>query len=151
MAIPDPGSAADSPQEPPSPRPFKLELPELELRILAPPLPYRRDLRCWLGGLLALFIITTAAAPFLKEPARPGQPGPELPAAAEVPAPLRPIYEKAINGDASAMCRLGVCYCQGQSVPRDVQEGVRWYRRAAWAGSTEAIRDLERMGVPLEN
>jgi TPR repeat protein len=42
-------------------------------------------------------------------------------------------------------------YYQGLNVPQDIQEGVRWYHLAAAAGSLEAIRDLERLGLPLSN
>jgi TPR repeat protein len=106
--------------------------PDIELRILSGPVPGRRDLRCWIGGIILLFILTAFAAPYLQE--RPGR---------DLPPALRPWYERARGGDASAMRVLGSMYCQGQNVPQDLAEGMRWYHLAMAAGSLEAVKDME--------
>ena len=39
-------------------------------------------------------------------------------------------YRKAADqGDAEAQFYLGVCYDNGQGVPKDETEAVKWYRR----------------------
>jgi TPR repeat protein len=148
MSIPSEGPRTEAIPEARAPQPFNLVLPELELRILAGAVSAPRDLRCYLGGIIALFIITCFASPFLLERPAPG-------AAAgyreEVPEVLRPTYDRAIHGDADAMRILGHMYYQGLRVPRDIQEGIQWYHRAAAAGSPEAVHDLERLGLPLSN
>jgi TPR repeat protein len=48
------------------------------------------------------------------------------------------------------MRALGSRYCNGQGVPRDTPEGIRWYRLAAAAGSAEAAADLKRLGLAPE-
>ena len=118
------------------------------LRILAGPVSAPRDLRCYLGGIIALFVITCFASPYLLERPAPGAAGGSR---QEVPAAARPYYDRAVNGDAGAMRILGNMYCQGLDVPRDIQEGIQWYHRAVAAGSREAVRDLERLGQPLSN
>ena len=148
MSIPDEGTRTDTRPKAEAPPPFDLVLPELELRILAGPVSAPRDLRCHLGGITALFVITCFASPSLLERPAPG-------AAAgfkeEVPTAARRYYDRAVNGDAGAMRILGHMYYQGLDVPRDIQEGIQWYHRAVAAGSLEAIRDLERLGMPLPN
>ena len=44
----------------------------------------------------------------------------------------------AEQGVAGAQCRLGVMYAEGQGVPRDDAEAVRWFRLAADQGDAEA-------------
>jgi TPR repeat protein len=148
MSIPSEDPLPEPIPEAQAPQSFNLVLPELELRILAGPVSAPRDLRCYLGGIVALFVITCFASPYLLERPAPG-------AAAgyreEVPEVLRPTYDRALHGDAGAMRILGHMYYQGLNVPQDIQEGVRWYHLAAAAGSLEAIRDLERLGLPLSN
>jgi hypothetical protein len=58
---------------------------------------------------------------------------------------MRPAYEKALAGDPNAMRYLGVCYVNGLGVPADRAEGLKWYRRAAAAGSAAAQRDLQAL------
>ncbi|MDR3672638.1 MAG: hypothetical protein P4L36_17460 [Holophaga sp.] len=132
MSIPIPSPDAAS-------RPFRggglppdWQPPDIELRILSGPFPGRRDMRWWLGGIVALFIITCMASPFLQE--RPGR---------DIPPALAGWHERASGGDVSAMRVLGSLYCQGREVPRDMAEGLRWYRLAMAAGSMEAFKDLE--------
>lgn len=85
------------------------------------------------------------------EPDRPAGPGAKAPQtppadpAAAVPEQMRPAYEKALAGDPNAMRYLGVCYVNGLGVPADRAEGLKWYRRAAAAGSAAAQRDLQAL------
>jgi hypothetical protein len=153
MPIPVQGTPADS-----GPavevRPFTFELPPLELRILAPPSSARRDPRTLFGGVFVVFILTCFASPFLREIPAAGPAGGAaagIPSARDIPPAQRPTYDRAVNGDAAAMRMLGSMYCKGLSVPRDSQEGIHWYRLAASAGSAEAVRDLEQLGLPLAN
>ena len=44
----------------------------------------------------------------------------------------------AEQGDAVAQSTLGVMYANGQGVPQDYQEAVRWGRRAAEQGNADA-------------
>ena len=37
----------------------------------------------------------------------------------------------------------------GLNVPQDTREGIRWYRKAAAAGSVAAAKDLEQLGLPV--
>jgi len=60
----------------------------------------------------------------------------------EVPPALRPYLEKAEKGDAAAMRMLAVMYYQGLNVPRNEREGLKWYRKAAEAGSSAAAKEL---------
>lgn len=46
---------------------------------------------------------------------------------------LELLRDMASKGSGEAMCRLGMCYLQGQGVVRDVQEALRWFRRSAEA------------------
>lgn len=63
--------------------------------------------------------------------------------AAEVPPALRSYLEKAEKGDAAAMRMLGVMYYNGLNVARNEQEGLKWYRKAAEAGSGAAAKELK--------
>jgi TPR repeat protein len=44
----------------------------------------------------------------------------------------------AENGDAAAQFKLGLYYSQGQGVPQDYVEAVKWYRKAAEQGDAGA-------------
>ena len=122
--------------------PAAWEPPELELRILAPPRPGPRDLRWYIGGVLALFFVMVAVGPFLKE--HPSLPG-GLRSQEDVPSALRPYYDRALAGDASAMRTLGSMFCTGQNVPRDTEAGICWYRLAATAGDPGALKELDKL------
>ncbi len=62
----------------------------------------------------------------------------------------RPLAEQ---GDADAQFNLGIMYDNGQGVPEDDREAVRWYRLAADQGHAAAQNNLGRkffqgQGVP---
>src|SRR5689334_23216809 len=54
--------------------------------------------------------------------------------AATKPPATRPsieaIRKAAENGDATAQCGLGSCYLNGDGVPKDQAEAVKWFRKA---------------------
>ena len=50
--------------------------------------------------------------------------------------------EAAINGDASAQCSLGVCYCNGEGVPQDYAEAAKWFTKSAMQKVRHAGRCL---------
>jgi TPR repeat protein len=127
------------------------ELPPLELRILAPPAPGRRALRYWFGGILAVFVLSMFAGPFLQVNPAPSGPW-DLPSrihrAEDLPPALRGDYERALTGDAAAMRALGRRYYYGEDVPRNVAEAVYWYRSSAALGDMQAAEELEHLEVP---
>ena len=60
---------------------------------------------------------------------------------------------QAYQGDAAAQYNLGLMYANGEGVPEDDVEAVRWYRLAADQGLVEAQSNLGAMygsgeGVP---
>ena len=65
------------------------------------------------------------------------------------------IRARAEQGDASAQVNLGVMYADGEGVPQDYSEAVRWYRLAAEQGDADAQFNLGIMyangeGVPQD-
>ena len=54
-------------------------------------------------------------------------------------------YEAAVGGDAIGMLHLGHRYYYGQDVACDQAEGIRWYHRAAEAGSEAAMLRLAQI------
>jgi len=65
----------------------------------------------------------------------------------EIPPVLRPYLDRAGQGDPSAMRMLGTMYYNGLNVRKDRKEGIKWYRKAAAAGSVAAKKDLEQLGL----
>ena len=66
---------------------------------------------------------------------------------------LRPATEQ---GDAEAQYSFALMYRDGEGVPQDAAEAVRWYRRAADQGHARAQHDLALMylegeGVPRDD
>ena len=67
---------------------------------------------------------------------------------------LREIKKLAESGDVEAQFNLGLIYDQGQGVPQNYSEAVKWYRKAADQGHADAQYFLGTMyvqgqGVPL--
>jgi TPR repeat protein len=115
----------------------------LELRILATPASGARDVRTWVAGVIAVFIVSWLWSPWLEEPTQQALAG--IRSVQALPATVRPTLERAVNGDTSAMRELGSMYYHGVTVPRDTDEGFRWYRRAMAVGDAEAGRELEQL------
>ena len=62
----------------------------------------------------------------------------------------------AEHGNAAAQYNLGIMYANGQGVPQDDAEAVKWYRMAAKQGDTDAQINLGLMyaygqGVLVDN
>ena len=53
--------------------------------------------------------------------------------------------KQAESGDAVAQNKLGLCYANGDGVPKDLSEAVRWYRKAAEQGHAPAQSALRRL------
>ena len=71
---------------------------------------------------------------------------PETPSTStEVPAELRAYFDKANQGDAKAMHMLAVMYYNGLNVRQNREEGLKWYRKAAEAGSQAALKELKQI------
>lgn len=71
-------------------------------------------------------------------------------AAGELPKPvvnpaIQPYLQRAEAGDATAMQMLGHFYYYGMLVPQNREEGLRWYRKAAAAGSVSAQKELANL------
>ena len=65
------------------------------------------------------------------------------------------MRKAADEGDAVAQCYVGICFQNGQNVPQDNQEAVRWFRKAADQNDTTAQCYLgfcyqNGLGVPQE-
>ena len=101
-------------------------------------------------GSVALAIVIWAGATILRKHPAAGPGAAPAAAADQPPPPLRAYYDRASNGDVSAMRMLGTMYYNGLNVPQDMKEGVRWYRKAAAAGSVAAAKDLEQLGLTVK-
>ncbi|BDU77661.1 tetratricopeptide repeat protein [Mesoterricola sediminis] len=118
--------------------------PETRLEEPAPRPPRTRQ---WLFGLLAVVLLGGAVGVYFL--GFGGEGGFAL-RAPEVPPPVRPYLDLAKEGDPSAMRMLGTMYYNGLNVRQDRREGIRWFRKAAKAGSVAAKRDLEQLGLTVE-
>ncbi len=76
-------------------------------------------------------------------------PAPTAGTAAQAPPPvpvaLRDTVDRANGGDIAAMRVLGAMYYYGLVVSKDRVEGLRWYRRAADAGSPMAQQEFAQL------
>ena len=113
----------------------------------APARPGSKALRSWIIGAIAVLILAGAAVSYLRGP---GSGAPSSHAAPDIPPSLRPYYDRAQEGDASAMRMLGTMYYNGLNVPQNSREGIRWFRKAAAAGSVAAQKDLEQLNLAPE-
>ncbi len=133
--------------------------PDVQTRRIAPgelPLPPRKRMPLWGWATLVLLLglgtvyflrpellgFKTAEAPESEPDAKPG---PQEAATTEVPPALRSYLEKAQQGDKDAMRMLGVMYYNGLNVQRNQEEGLKWYRKAAAAGSVAAQKELKAL------
>ena len=48
------------------------------------------------------------------------------------------LITRAQNGDVAAQFDLGLMYSNGNGVPKDSSEAVKWFRKAAEHGNTSA-------------
>ena len=56
------------------------------------------------------------------------------------PSEIARVQQMAADGDLCAQYSLGVLYAEGQEVPQDYVQALRWYRLAADKGLAEAKR-----------
>ncbi len=63
-----------------------------------------------------------------------------IPSAGE---PFENIKAKAEQGEARAQYQLGKCYAQGAGVSKDAVEAMKWYRKAADQGHSQARQIVE--------
>lgn len=66
---------------------------------------------------------------------------------------LQQTRKMAEQGDSSAQCNLGNLYADGQTVPQNYQEALKWFRLSAAQGYSEAQANLGALyhggfGVP---
>lgn len=139
-------------------RPVPPPVPETATTIrlaVTPPFPEARPegarkkaprAKYWGIGLLAVLMLGGSLGYYLLYPS--GDAPAALQRTAEVPAAARPYLEKAAQGDAAAMQMLGYMYFNGLNVPQDRKEGVKWFRKAAAAGSVAARQQMEQLGLP---
>ena len=71
-------------------------------------------------------------------------------------AELESLRQRAEQGDANSQYDLGYMYSNGEGVPRDDVEAVKWYRLAADQGDAQAQFNLSRrynfgLGVPQDD
>ncbi len=102
----------------------------------------------WAFGILAVLILA-ASLGYIILTSNQDTPT-ALQSRRDVPPPLVPYFERADQGDAGAMRMLGTMYYNGLNVRQDRKEGIRWYRKAAAAGSVAARKDLEQLGLASE-
>jgi TPR repeat protein len=143
--MPDPSASSQNADT----QPILVGPPRMPAAILR---PARRRLRRWIGGAVAVLILAGAALSYLRErpSAVPGTDSGFFRSPRTIPPTLRPYYDRALTGDANAMRMLGTMYYNGLNVPPDTREGIRWYRKAAAAGSVAAKTDLEQLGLAPE-
>ena len=83
------------------------------------------------------------------------EPPPNTAATREALEEIADAAERAEQGHAPSQYNLGVRYTNGQGVPQDYKEAVRWYRAAANQGYADAQNNLGFMynygqGVPQD-
>ena len=60
--------------------------------------------------------------------------------------PIEVLRTRAEAGDASAQSNLGIRYANGQGVPEDDVEAVRWYRLASHNTWTRSLQTITKWG-----
>jgi hypothetical protein len=124
------------------------------------PEPPRREVSicCWVAGVSSLTSVVLAVMLWMKtSSAVPPAPAP-APSTAKTPAAappagspealhaaLKPYLEAAQAGDVNAMRMLGTMYYHGLDLPRNREEGLKWYRKAAASGSKVAEQELKQL------
>ena len=103
--------------------------------------------------IIALFVVscgTSQSRPVSQEgPTQPSKRGSFV-------SPIRALHSLAEQGNVEAQFNLGLLYDQGRGVPKDKQEALRWYRRAAIQADMFAQNALgdnywEGTGVPKDD
>lgn len=114
------------------------------------PGPSRSRLPLWLGAAaIVAGLAIWGGLSLIPDHSGRVQPDQETPEPG-VPAALRPYYDRAMTGDPQSMRMLGTMYYNGLNVHANRQEGIRWFRKAAAAGSVAARKDLEQLGLAVQ-
>lgn len=123
------------------------------------PAPPRKEIPvcCWVAVVSSLTSVVLAAMLWARTPSAPA-PAPQVapaPAAKAAPPPLgspeafqaalKPYLDAAQAGDTNAMRMLGTMYYHGLDLPRNREEGLKWYRKAAASGSKVAAQELKQL------
>jgi hypothetical protein len=108
--------------------------------------------KLWVIGVLAVVLLGGTLAYYLLYPSgeAPAAIQQALKVEEDVPPVLRPYLDKANQGDSGAMRMLGTMYYNGLNVRQDRREGIKWYRKAAAAGSVSARKDLDQLGLTVD-
>lgn len=101
----------------------------------------------WVIGILAVLMLGGSLGYYLLYPS--GEAPAALQRTEETPAAVRPYLDKANQGDPGAMQMLGYMYYNGLNVAQDRKEGIRWFRKAASAGSAAARKELDQLGLSV--
>ncbi|MBR6802989.1 MAG: SEL1-like repeat protein [Kiritimatiellae bacterium] len=56
------------------------------------------------------------------------------------------LKHRARLGDAEAQFEVGCCYYEGDGVPKNLVEAVKWYQKAAEQGHAGAKQRLQELG-----
>jgi TPR repeat protein len=94
---------------------------------------------------------TAAAQTSLALPSQPSK----APQAATLTPELADLQHKAESGNAQAMVQLASAYEKGEGAPRDSEQAITWFTKAADAGDSYAMYRLGRLyatgsGVPKD-
>ena len=116
------------------------ERPVLDLPAATRPVLPRKALLTAAAGLVAGLVLWQGAG-FLA--ARSAEA--TASSAAAAPTGYEQVYARAQSGDVSAMRTLATVYTYGLGTAVDRQEGLRWYHRAAEAGSHVAREELKQI------
>ena len=121
------------------------------------PEPPRKEIPvcCWVAVVSSLTSVVLAAMLWVRTPAAPAPTPQAVPAPATKAAPpagspeafqaaLKPYLDAAQAGDTNAMRMLGTMYYHGLDLPRNREEGLKWYRKAAASGSKVAAQELKQ-------
>ena len=68
-----------------------------------------------------------------------------------MPEEVEELRARAEQGDADAQANLGLMYYNGEGVPQDYAEAVRWFRLAAEQGDADAQYNLGVMSQPMNS
>lgn len=106
-------------------------------------------IRFFRGAVLALMLIPSAGT------AQDFDAGLAAAQAGDFATALREWTPLAEQGYAGAQTNLGVMYAEGQGVPQDDAEAVKWFRLAAGQGNADSQNSLGNMyiqgqGVPQD-
>lgn len=113
--------------------------------LLAPPVPFRRKVFLILTAIASITLIIWTLAPSIAKLGSSTASFASLPAAeadsspdAYVSVGLEDVKKLATNGNVGAEYSLGMRYANGNGTRQDYREAMRWFLRAADAGSVRA-------------